>query len=111
MPLKPLARAAAIKSSGLEIPSPEKKECVCRSMLSDMATPRVKVTKVTKLQRRIAYPGKSRREACNDITVVANRCNDVTFLTLLHQLFDKNGCFGFAFHLSTIELVIVQTPV
>src|SRR5881227_107142 len=34
MPCKPLARAAAIKSSGLEIPSPEKKECVCRSILN-----------------------------------------------------------------------------
>jgi hypothetical protein len=47
MPLKPLARAAAIISSGLEIPSPEKNECVCKSMLSGMAHGRVKI--VTKL--------------------------------------------------------------
>src|SRR4029450_42227 len=37
MPCKPLARAAAIMSSGLETPSPAKKECVCRSMLNGMA--------------------------------------------------------------------------
>ena len=34
---KPLARAAAIISSGLETPSPEKNECVCRSMLNAIA--------------------------------------------------------------------------
>src|SRR4029450_1275685 len=38
IPCKPLARAAAIMSSGLEIPSPEKKECVCRSILNATGT-------------------------------------------------------------------------
>src|SRR5262249_20133048 len=71
IPLKPLARAAAIKSSGLEIPSPEKNECVCRSMLSGMATD----------------------------------------LKALHELFNKNPCFGSAFFLNTIELVIVQAAI
>src|SRR6266536_1604717 len=33
-PCSPLARAAAIKSSGLETPSPEKNECECRSILN-----------------------------------------------------------------------------
>src|SRR5437870_12268635 len=33
-PCKPFARAAAIKSSGLDTPSPEKKVCACRSMFS-----------------------------------------------------------------------------
>src|SRR3954447_3239272 len=33
MPCNPFAFAAAMRSSGLETPSPEKNECVCRSIL------------------------------------------------------------------------------
>src|SRR4051794_2821445 len=40
MPFNPFARAAAIMSSGLETPSPEKKECVWRSMLNGITTRR-----------------------------------------------------------------------
>src|SRR5437870_12865408 len=36
-PSKPFSRAAAILSSGLETPSPEKKVCVCRSILNGIA--------------------------------------------------------------------------
>src|SRR6266700_4877516 len=37
IPCNPLPRAAAIIASGLETPSPEKKECVCRSILKGIA--------------------------------------------------------------------------
>src|SRR6185437_7792208 len=33
IPCNPFALAAAMRSSGLETPSPEKNECVCRSIL------------------------------------------------------------------------------
>src|SRR5207248_5490466 len=36
-PCKPFSRAAAILSSGLETPSPEKNVCVCRSILNGIA--------------------------------------------------------------------------
>ena len=36
-PCRPFARAAAMFSSGLETPSPEKNVCVCRSMLNGIA--------------------------------------------------------------------------
>src|SRR5262245_9687450 len=72
IPLRPLARAAAIRSSGLETPSPEKNECVCRSMLSGMAT---------------------------------------VFSRSLHELFNKNSGFGFAFLVNTIELVVVEATI
>jgi hypothetical protein len=66
MPCKPLARAAAIKSSGLEMPSPEKKECVCRSMLNAIAQKaevQGKKSYNVKKQERIAD-----RNICNGVT-------------------------------------------
>src|SRR6266567_2960054 len=69
MPLKPLARAAAIKSSGLETPSPEKNR-----------------------PSRTIY-------LCNCFNSGSN------------QLFHKNTCFGVAFLVNTIELVVVQAAI
>src|SRR6266513_319214 len=76
IPCKPLPRAAAIRSSGLETQSPEKKECVCRSILNGIA-----------------------------------RGYDICSAKSLHEFLNKNTCFGCAFLLSTIELVIVQPPI
>src|SRR5262249_14970147 len=99
MPLKPLARAAAIKSSGLEMPSPEKNECVCRSTLRDMAAPML-----------------NRYESYNVTTFETNRpsrtlelCNCFNFGS--NQLFYKNTVFGIGLLVNAIELVVVQPAI
>src|SRR6266567_1271186 len=99
MPLKPLARAAAIKSSGLEMPSPEKNECVCRSTLRDMAAPM--------LNRYESYKRYNVRNESSKSRIVTLNC----FNFGSNQLFHKNILFGIAPLVNTIELVVVQPAI
>src|SRR4051794_17522178 len=61
MPCSPLALAAEIRSSGLETPSPEKNECVCRSIL--MGTERKLVWTETNAKYRFQGVGHGLRSA------------------------------------------------
>src|SRR4051812_48882057 len=61
MPCSPLALAAEIRSSGLETPSPEKNECVCRSIL--MGTERRLVWTEVNAKYRFQGVGRGLRSA------------------------------------------------